>query len=144
MTRSELELISVIAADVPDHGVIVEVGSFAGRSSVHWAANSRPTVAIYCIDPFDAIVDDFSFEHMHGDPSGVRGHASGELFATYTQAWAQRLTAVEEASPPRSWSQSADVIFIDGDHTAEGVRRDLDFWIDHLDPGGRLLARIVQ
>jgi hypothetical protein len=38
------------------------------------------------------------------------------------------------------WGLAADVIFIDGDHTPEGVTRDLAFWIDHLKPGGRLLG----
>jgi SAM-dependent methyltransferase len=140
MTRPELELISGIAADLPNHSVIVEIGSFAGRSSAHWAANSRPTVVIFCIDPFDAVVDDFSFEHIQGDRSGVRGRASGELFAEQMRTWMPRVIAVSEASPPSTWSESADVIFVDGDHTFDGVRRDLEFWIDHLQPGGRLLG----
>jgi hypothetical protein len=136
MTRSELALIAGVAADLPDHSVIVEIGSFAGRSSAHWAQNSRPTVVIFCIDPFDVVVDDFSFEHIQGDPSGVRGRASGELFAENMRTWAQRVTAVSETSPPSTWSRSADVIFVDGDHTCDGVSRDLEFWIDHLKPGG--------
>ena len=140
MTRPELETIASVAADVPDNGVIVEVGSFAGRSSVHWAANSRTSVAIYCIDPFDTVIDDYSFEHLQGNLSGVRGRLCGELFAEHTRAWAERLTAIAVASPPTCWVLAGDVIFIDGDHTAEGVTRDLEFWIDHLKPGGRLMG----
>jgi hypothetical protein len=140
MTRSELEAIASVAAGVPEDGVIVEIGSFAGRSSVHWAANSHPTVAIYCIDPFDAIVDDFSFKYLQGDASGVRGRPSGELFDAYTRAWEHRLTPIAQLSPPTGWDHPADVIFVDGDHTAAGVTRDLRFWIEHLKPGGRLLG----
>lgn len=140
MTRPELELIATAAATLPDHAVVVEVGSYAGRSSAHWAANSRPSVVIYCIDPFDAIIDDFSLAHIQGDGSSVRGRASGELFLEYTTRWADRLTMVADTSPLRSWDRNADIIFIDGDHTSEGVTRDLEFWTDHLKPHGRLLG----
>jgi hypothetical protein len=144
MTRPELELIARVAAAVPEGGVVVEIGSFAGRSSVQWAANSDPSVSIYCMDPFDMIVDDFSFEFMHGDREGVRGRPCGELFAEHTSAWANRLTAITQASPPPSWDRPADVVFIDGDHSFEGVTRDLEFWIEHVKPGGRTLGHDWQ
>jgi hypothetical protein len=140
MTRPELEVIARAAAAAPSGGVIVEIGSFAGRSSVHWAANSDPSVRIFCMDPFDAIVDEFSLAHIQGDAASVPGRPSGELFAQHTAAWAQRLTPVAQASPPPSWDVPADVIFVDGDHTSEGVTRDLEFWIDHLKPGGLMLG----
>jgi hypothetical protein len=140
MTRPELHVIASAAASVGENSVIIEVGSFAGRSAVHWAANSHPTVDIYCIDPFDAVVDDYSFEHIQGDASRVRGRPSRELFVECTRAWAHRVTMVEEASPPQRWNRAAEIIFIDGDHTLEGVTRDLDFWIEYLQPGGRLLG----
>jgi len=140
MTRPELEVIARAAALAPADGVIVEIGSFAGRSSVHWAANSDPSVTVYCIDPFDYVIDDYSYRHIQGVAAGVRGRPSGELFAEQTRDWADRLTAVAERSPPESWDVPADVIFVDGDHTPEGVTRDLRFWIDHVKPGGRLLG----
>lgn len=140
MTRRELEVIAIAAARLPDRAVIVEVGSYAGRSSAHWAANSRPSVEVYCIDPFDAVVDDFSLAHIQGDGSALRARPSGELFSHYTRPWADRLTMVAESSPLPSWHRDADVIFLDGDHTSDGVTRDLEFWTGHLKPDGRLLG----
>lgn len=140
MTRPELELIARTAAAVPKDGAIVEIGSFAGRSSVHWAANSDRSVKIYCIDPFDAIVDEYSLEHIQGLADEVAGRPSGELFEQHTAAWAERLTPIAVASPPSTWKHPADVIFVDGDHSAEGVARDLEFWIDWLKPGGSMLG----
>jgi predicted O-methyltransferase YrrM len=140
MTRPELEVIARAARAVPANGTIVEIGSYAGRSSVHWAANSDPSVEIFCIDPFDAVIDDFSFAHIQGDASNVRDRPSGEIFAEQTRDWAHRLTPLAQLSPPATWERPADVIFVDGDHTAEGVTRDLRFWIDHLKPGARLLG----
>jgi MMP 1-O-methyltransferase len=140
MTVRELQLIARVAAGVLKDGVIIEIGSFAGRSSVHWAANSDPSVKIFCIDPFDAIVDDYSLEHIQGPARDVAGCPSGELFLRHTAAWTERLTPIAVASPPSTWDRPADVIFVDGDHSHEGVTRDLEFWIDWLKPGGALLG----
>jgi hypothetical protein len=93
MNRAELELIARTAAEVRPRGVIVEIGSFAGRSSVHWAANSDPTVAVYCMDPFDTVCcDEYSLKHIQGDATNARGRTAGELFAEHTRPWAHRLT----------------------------------------------------
>lgn len=140
MTRPELELIAETAVRIPPHGVVVEIGSFAGRSSVHWAANSHPSVRIFCIDPFDYILDDYSFEHIQGDPSDVRDRPCGEIFAEHTSRWANRIVPLAQRSPPGEWNTPADVVFIDGDHTADGVRSDLEFWRGCLKPRGRLLG----
>src|SRR4051794_7406011 len=140
MTRSELELIARVARAVPANGTIVEIGSWGGRAAGHWAANSDPSVAIYCMGPFDHILHHFSFAHNPGDASNVREPASGGIFAEQTREWAHRLTPIAQLSPPPRWDRPADVIFVDGDHTGEGVTRDLRFWIDHLKPGGRLLG----
>jgi predicted O-methyltransferase YrrM len=140
MTKSELEVIARVAAEAPKYGAIVEIGSFAGRSSVHWAANSEPSVKIFCIDPFDAFVDEYSLAHIHGVAADVAGRPSGDLFVQHTSAWAHRLTPIAQTSPPPMWDRPADIIFVDGDHSAEGVTRDLEFWIDWLTPGGLLLG----
>jgi hypothetical protein len=140
MTRPELQVITQVAAEVPKDGVIVEIGSFAGRSSVHWAANSDPSVKIFCVDPFDAIVDQYSLEHIQGSAGDVAGRPSGELFLQHTAAWVERLIPIAVASPPPTWDRPADVVFVDGDHSAGGVTRDLEFWIDWLTPNGVLLG----
>jgi Methyltransferase domain len=125
---------------VPKSGTVVEIGSFAGRSSVHWAANSDPSVKIFCLDPFDAIGDQYSLEHIQGSAGDVAGRPSGELFLQYAAAWMERPIPIAVASPPSTWDRPAGVIFVDGDHSHEDVTRDLEFWIDWLTPSGVLLG----
>jgi hypothetical protein len=52
LSYSEQHIISLLAKKVKSFGVIVELGSFLGKSSVAWADNAHQTVTIYCIDVF--------------------------------------------------------------------------------------------
>lgn len=53
MTNNELEAINELAKTAQPNGVIVEVGSWIGRSATMWAQSADPTVTIYCFDPFN-------------------------------------------------------------------------------------------
>lgn len=52
MFENELKIIESWAKNIPKNGVVVEVGSFFGRSAVCWAMSAHPSVKIYCGDPF--------------------------------------------------------------------------------------------
>lgn len=52
MTIKELEILGRMASEVPENGLIVEIGSLFGRSSVCLALSAHPTVEIHCIDRF--------------------------------------------------------------------------------------------
>lgn len=52
MNERELEIIAEKAAEVPENGVIVELGCYKGKSSVAWASSCHPSVKVYCIDMF--------------------------------------------------------------------------------------------
>ena len=58
MHEEELQVIKRLATYVPANGVIVEVGSWTGKSTIAWASSADPSVSIYCFDPFDRW-DDF-------------------------------------------------------------------------------------
>lgn len=57
MSEIEFQEISKLSKLVPKNGVIVEVGSLCGRSSLCWAMNSDPSVTIYCYDIFYEKID---------------------------------------------------------------------------------------
>ena len=58
MMEPELQLIEKLAESVPKDGIIVEVGTFKGRSAYAWAKSCDPSVTVYCID--QTYEDDFS------------------------------------------------------------------------------------
>lgn len=52
MPEQDLIYISELAAQVPENGIIVELGSYKGRSAVAWASSCHPSVTVYCVDTF--------------------------------------------------------------------------------------------
>jgi len=65
MSEEELKQIEIWASSVPPDGVIVEVGSFKGRSTVAWATACHPSVTVYAIDKFhDSRRGDFYNEFL--------------------------------------------------------------------------------
>ena len=111
----ELQLLGALAANVPEGGRILEIGSFMGRSSKTIAMNTRATVD--CIDPWE--------EH------------SFEEFLKNTQA-------LENINPIQKRSQDFfllneekyDLVFIDGDHSQQGFAIDFVGALGCLKSGG--------
>lgn len=58
MFEDELQTIEQLAKIARPIGVIAEVGSFCGKSTVTWAMNCDPSVTIYCFDPFYENIED--------------------------------------------------------------------------------------
>lgn len=52
MGEDELQVIEQLAKTASPVGVIVEVGSFCGKSAWAWSMSTDPSVTVYCFDPF--------------------------------------------------------------------------------------------
>lgn len=122
MSEKELDQIAIWANDVPSGGVIIEFGSYYGRSSVCWAMNCDPSVTIYCIDKFvleeKEFYDDFlknvsSFKNV----IPIKGRSPWDI--TYN-------------GPP------VDLFFMDASHTNPNFTRNFMFYNKFVKDGGVL------
>lgn len=52
MQEAELQVIEELARSVPAGGVIVELGTYKGRSAYAWAKSCVHSVAVFCFDVF--------------------------------------------------------------------------------------------
>jgi hypothetical protein len=57
--NKDLDIVYEWARTVPENGVIVELGSFFGRTAVAFAEGAYSSVKIYCIDYFDEWLSHF-------------------------------------------------------------------------------------
>lgn len=117
MSEAELEQISIWAGKVPKNGVIVELGSLYGRSSICWAMNCDPSVTIYCIDDF------------YGDKY--------DIFVKNTTNY-KNIIPIRGLSPHRIAypGNKIDIFFMDADHTNPGCFNNLIFFKNYIKPNG--------
>jgi predicted O-methyltransferase YrrM len=111
--------------------VCVEIGSARGRSAcaIGLALRRNGGGRLYAIDPHSPTnwndtnsVDSFAIINDHLRRAGVDGFV--EIV---------RKTSGDAA---RGWDKKIDLIFIDGDHSYEGVKSDWDLFLPHLNEFG--------
>lgn len=135
MSQAELEKLSELASNVPENGIIVEVGSLYGLSAWHLARHSKESVTVFCIDPWvrtKRIVDEVEIPRDFPE-------FSQELFVGYTQEFSHKIRMIQGYSPDdvSDWDQPIDMFFEDASHkSTDDISRDCDFWSNLVRNGG--------
>lgn len=131
ITLEEGYLLYELAKEVKD-GCIVEIGSYRGRSSVALGRGSIDgnQVPVFAIEPHE------SFMGMIGGQFGPQDRGA------YYQAMIEsscfevvRLINLSSEQVAPNWSEKISLLWIDGDHSYKGVKRDYECWEKHLLPG---------
>jgi MMP 1-O-methyltransferase len=122
-------------------GCIVEVGSYRGRSTLALSrgAERGGDRRVYAVEPH---------EPFHGPRGGDFGPEDrGAFFRNMARTGAYRnvrlLNTTSDVLSP-GWKEAVALLWIDGDHSYEGVRRDFDAWAPHLLPACDLVLDDVD
>lgn len=136
LSDNEALYLNQAASRVQPPNVIVEIGSFQGKSTIALALNSQ--VPVFAIDP----------HHEHTDEiGGVFGPADRARFAENIVAAGvqERVCPVNLTSDDvhRAWSTGSHqprigLLFVDGAHHHDQVCRDIYGWWYWIIPGGLL------
>lgn len=133
LSENEARFLMLAAACTPVPGTIVEIGSFKGRSTVALASVAKHygLGRVHAVDPHTA--------PSSTDPS-LHGQATSfdDFMANVTRAG-----VADVVSPHRMYSRDfaptfaepIRLLWIDGDHTEEGARADLEMFRRRLVPG---------
>ena len=142
MTAEELTYIADIASRSK---VVVELGSWRGRSAVCWAENLPPDGRLYCIDTWDDAA--FGCESFPGDTPEMKSKSNWlmENFLFNTSHVAEKIhtmrrTTIDGLSFLDSMGIKADVVFIDAGHLAHEVEADILAAYPLLKEGGILMG----
>jgi hypothetical protein len=123
-TEKECEVLTEYAAKAQLG--IVEIGVLDGETTARMSA--RATVPIYGIDPL--VPDSMN--------PGLVGHAEA---ISKNMAHYEKFTFLNEFSygVVEKWDKPFDLIFVDGDHRYEAVKKDFAQWWAKLSDGGALI-----
>lgn len=131
----EAALLADLAGEVRAPNVIVEIGSYRGKSTLVMASQAQ--VPLYAIDPHECSA---------GDPTyfGIEDRAIWTENVVHAGV-ADRVLPINLRSQDvaRIWDSKAHpvgLLFVDGAHNLASVRADLDGWIPHVKAGNGLIA----
>jgi len=106
--------------------IVLEIGSYLGRSSSLICDSLPKDAKPYCIDTWQ------------NDAMSEGNWDTYEIFVTNMHRHNQRYEALRGRSEEiaKNWNQQIDFLWIDGDHSFEGCYSDLVSWYPFLKPGG--------
>ena len=141
---SEAEALIRAAYDLPDHAVIVEIGSFLGSGSILLAGarKLRRTGRVHCVDPFDASGDSVSTPEYvrilgdHGKTPQIQMFLENLRMAGLANWVSVHQGQAEQVG--RGWEVPIDMLFMDGDQSPQGVSVAYESWEPWLKPNGTL------
>ena len=131
-SEQEAALLAALAAEA---GRVVEIGVYEGGSAALLAAAMPPDGELHLIDPFgeqpDALRAGWAADARAARRVVARAARAGPQVHWHV-AYSQHVA--------RRWNASIDLLFIDGDHSYAGVRRDFEMYAPLVTPRGGLVA----
>lgn len=139
MLIPELEAIESLAKLAPKNGIIVEVGSMFGRSTVCWASSCDPSVTVYAIDIF---YEQYVVQHgipkeiclSNGYPLSEVNYNLSEEFSKNTESL-KNVVKIQGESPSNVvWdpNKKIDIFFLDALHSNPSDWENLEYYSKYL------------
>lgn len=128
ISYDEASLLYSLAKGVKDN-CIVEIGSYRGRSTVALGRGSLDgnKVSVYAIEPHEEFIGILGGKFGPLD----RGAFYKAMLDTSCYHVVRFINLSSEFVCP-NWEKKVSLLWIDGDHTYRGVKRDFECWLPHL------------
>lgn len=132
---AELPALQSLVLSLPANPLVVNIGAGAGTSGLA-IMESRPDVYLVTID----ITNESSpFGCLEGERQVMREAGYGDLLDV---RWRQIHDDSKKVGAywPITDLPDPDLVFIDGDHSYEGCKGDIEAWMPHLKVGGIMVV----
>ncbi len=140
MSDDQARRLWTCAREVTPPGLIVEIGSYRGRSAIVLARAAADGVEVVAIDPHAG--NDRGPRQWEG--TAEEGQSDNDVFRANLAA-AGVTEAVRHVRLPsqRAFAEvpgEVDVLYVDGAHKYRPARADIERWGDRVRPGGAMLV----
>jgi len=126
LTPHEAQFLRKAAASVVDvSGVIVEIGSFHGKSTIQLASSGK---AVYAIDPHKG-------EFSGGRTASTLSSFLRNIKRAEVDQYIRPLVKTSKAAS-RGWTKPISLLFIDGLHDFSHAQEDYILWTPHITRDG--------
>ena len=130
LTPDEVEYLYCLGQLNPTRGVIVEIGSWKGKSTICLALGSLTAGGekIYAVDPHKPLAEEGYIEDTEAEfrKNISEARVDGQVVPMVMSS--------EEAA--KDWNKPIRLLWIDGDHRYQEVKRDFLLWEPHVVDGG--------
>jgi len=123
VTTEEGRYLGWLASQVPNNGLIVEIGTLFGRSTSFLAVGAKRSVRVYAVDCWEGT-------HYHRMIQAV------EYFTRLNLMKKIKIIKGYSVEVAKSFKGTINMLYIDGDHAYESVRADYNAWYPFLVKGG--------
>lgn len=133
LTVQECLLLYRLARRQKSGSVLCEIGSYLGASACFLAAGATEIIGkkatVHCVDTWE----------NEGMTEGMR--KTWMQFQKNTEYYRHIIVPHigKSVDIAKSFKDQIDLLFIDGDHSYEGCRSDIESWLPHLKPGSLLI-----
>ena len=141
MSESELTVIEDWARSVTENGVIVEIGTFFGRSAVCWAMTAPKSVKIYCGDvwPESLTLTGYNYRMPWYAPKPNYNYNLWQDFKDNVKEFSNiipmRGLCPQEIKYP---GDPIDIFFLDAAHTNPSDWENLEYFLQFMKPSGMI------
>jgi len=137
-----------LARALPAAAVAVEIGSWQGKSSVVLGRGllGNAGARLFCIDPFDASGDLASAGDYRNRAASFDNPLKQGFMRNLVQTGVREVVEVLQGyshDVVLEFRRPIDLLFLDGNHSYEGVLRDYRDWGPKVQPGGLLCLHDV-
>src|ERR1700731_121849 len=129
----EIRALGLLAACTPGDGLIVEIGSFKGKSTVAMAS----IAAHYSLGPVVSI-DPHTAPSVTDPMLGGQDSSFNDFQASLRGAGVEEHVEAYRACSrdiAKGWNRPIRLLWIDGDHTYQGAKEDFDLFSPYLTDG---------
>jgi hypothetical protein len=133
LAENEIRFLGILAACTPATGLIVEIGSFKGKSTVMLATIARKygLGSVVAIDPHQGL-------SYLGPNVPQQSPTFDEFLSSIKSAGLESNVEVQRhysRDAAKDWTRPIRLLWIDGDHSYKGCKEDLDLFLPHLSDG---------